>query len=126
MTKAEIVFNKLAKKKEPGPLQSLVPGAVAGTIATSVVMPLDTISDAQKQWRNAAIKTTEEAGLAQAGKSFMNTARELYNPKIRAAANSRGMKAFYSGYGGKMLKVVPSMALTYGIASAIEKKIRDK
>lgn len=121
MTKAELVLFKQAEKSFKEHVKGLLPGAAAGTAATLAVMPLDTISDAQKQWRN----TEKAPELNRVGKSFIQTAKELYNPKVREITDAmpRGPKAFYTGMGGKLLKTVPSMAITYAVANSLTKKL---
>ena len=87
-------------------------GAAGGALATMAVMPLDTISDVQKQWRN----TKDQPELTEASKSFYKTTKEIYHPKIREGAEG-GIKPFYAGFGGKLIKTVPAQAITWGVAA---------
>ena len=101
-------------KRSPMAKEMLVGGG-GGAIATMAVMPIDTISDTQKQWR----MTKDQPELTQASKSFLATAKELAHPKIREGAKG-GVRPFYAGAPGKLMKVVPSMALTFAGKQKIE------
>jgi hypothetical protein len=120
MNKATTIILKTAdtRKKFLQVAKSLIPGAAAGATATMAVMPLDTITDTQKQWRN----TKDEPGLNRIGRSFSATTKELYDPKERKGAD-KGIAPFYTGAGGKIMKVAPSMAITYAFAKYLENKL---
>ena len=109
------VIKTVRKIMKPEMAKKVIGGGLAGGISTLAIMPIDTISDTQKQWRN----TRGEPELNRTSHSFLATAKELAHPKIREGAQG-GPKPFYAGAGGKLLKVMPSMALTF----AAEHKIR--
>jgi hypothetical protein len=99
--------------------KKMLQGGAAGGAATLAVMPIDTISDTQKQWRN----TKDQPELTHTSKSFLATAKELAHPKIREGAQG-GVSPFYAGAGGKLLKVIPSMALTFAGEHKIEELLK--
>jgi hypothetical protein len=107
--------NKILGLKFLRASKKALPGAVAGAVATTAVMPLDTISDVQKQWRNDPKASPR---IKEISRSFTGTAKELNKQE--------GPSAFYAGYGGKLLKVVPSTAITFATAGAIMKKLKIK
>lgn len=121
MTKAEYVMFKQAEKSFKEHVKGLIPGAAAGAASTLAVMPIDAISDAQKYWSAAE----NAPNLNRVGKSFISTAKELYNPKVRTLTEHmpHGIKAFYTGIGGKLSKTVPAMAITYAVANSLTKKL---
>jgi flagellar biosynthetic protein FlhB len=63
--------------------------------------------------------TKDQPELNRTSHSFLATAKELAHPKIRPEAQS-GPKPFYAGAGGKLLKVMPSMALTFAAEHKIQ------
>lgn len=120
MTRAEHVMQKLALTPETlNNIKSLVAGAGAGAITGMAVMPLDVISDTQKQWRN----TRNDKQLNEVGKSFTSTAKELYRPKVRENADG-GIGAFYAGAGGKMTKIIPNSALMFAVNNKLQKVLK--
>lgn len=118
MTKAAVVMNKIAAMNADT-LKKMLAGGAAGAVAGMTTMPIDIISDTQKQWRN----TRNDPQLNEVGKSFIATAKELYHPKIRKGAEG-GIKPFYSGSGGKMLKIVPNMALAFAVQDRLSKLMK--
>lgn len=102
------------KKSKHDILNKLVSGAAAGAGATAVVYPIDTVSDVQKIWSVAR----HNPKLNHIGKSWGRTAKALLNKD--------GIKGFYGGFGGKVLKVAPSMALTFFLQDAIQKQMNKK
>lgn len=103
------ILSKIPKK-----YQGLTAGAIGGAISTAVVMPIDTISDTQKQWRN----TKNEPDLNRISKSFFATAKELAKPKVREGAEG-GIKPFYAGAAGKLMKVVPASAISWDASQRV-------
>jgi hypothetical protein len=97
---AGIPFGKI--KELPTGIKKVITGGASTGLATALYMPIDTISDTQKQWRN----TRGEPELNRVSRSFLSTAKELARPKIRENTQG-GIKPFYAGAGGKLLKVVP-------------------
>ena len=93
-------------------------GGLAAVVGTAALMPIDTISDVQKQWRN----TKGEPELQSASKSFIATAKEIYKPKIRKDSEG-GIRPFYAGVGGKLLKTVPQQAIMFGAMPYIGKSL---
>jgi hypothetical protein len=83
-------------------------GGLAGGVATGVMMPVDTISDTQKQWRN----TRGEPELNRTSRSFLATAKELAHPKIRENTQG-GPSPFYAGAAGKFMKTIPYGAVMF-------------
>ena len=117
---AGVPFADKLRQLSPGMKKVLSAGVGTG-LGTAIYMPLDTISDTQKQWRN----TKGEPELNRASHSFLNTAKELAHPKIRKDTQG-GVKPFYAGAGGKLLKVVPMGATTWAAEDHISKLLEAK
>lgn len=98
--------------------RKMLQGGIAGGASTAIILPIDTTSDVQKQWRN----TPNNPELNEISHSFLSTAKELARPKVRKDAEG-GIKPFYVGAGGKLLKVAPAMSLTFAAENLIEKGI---
>ena len=94
-------------------------GGAAGAVATGMIMPVDTISDTQKQWR----MTNNEPQLNRISKSFLSTAKELAHPKVRKDAKG-GISPFYAGGTGKLMKVVPAMGMTFAAREHLERLLK--
>lgn len=113
--KAKEVLTKKQKSPVSDTLKSLVPGAAAGVVGSSIVMPIDVTSDTQRQWQRSK---SVSAAQQKASKSFLGTAKQIHRES--------GIKGFYSGYAGKMLKIAPSMAITFLVQDALRKKLEKK
>jgi len=98
--------------------RNILEGGLGGGLATALIMPIDTISDVQKQWRN----TRNDPKLNEISHSFLATGKEILRPKIRENAEG-GIRPFYAGAGGKFLKVIPSMGIAFGVKGAIGKHL---
>ena len=137
-------LEKQAKKQDkPSLVKSLLPGAVGGIVSGSVVMPIDVASDTMRQWGKT---TGESLAHSEAAHSLWKTTKQIFNeskldPKTLSKIKSprfaglaerlnkpvvRGLKGFYSGYGGKMLKIAPAMALTIGTSNYIKQQMEKK
>ena len=102
MNKAELVFEKLAKKdseRSKGEKQ-FIAGAGAGLISTSVTMPLENIQI------NQATRLKQP---------FTKLVKDMYK--------TEGLGAFYKGTGVKLLKVVPTMGITFGAYELLKNKL---
>lgn len=126
MTKADTIIIKLGDakalvSKTPKIIRQMVAGGIGGGMAGMAIMPIDTISDTQKQWRN----TRNDPELNRVGRSFTATAKELYRPKVRKGSEVEGgAQAFYTGASGKMMKIVPNMALGMMLTNNLEKALK--
>jgi len=100
MNKAEYVFEKIAKKKTEGQKQFLA-GAGAGLISTSATMPLENIQI------NQATRPKQP---------FTKLVKDMYKEE--------GLGAFYKGTGVKLLKVVPTMGLTFGAYELLKSQLK--
>lgn len=94
----------------------LFAGAAAGVGATAAIYPLDYVGDVQKSWRTAAKGVGEVERQRALSKSFVSTAKEIYQ-------HHGGVKGFYAGAGSKLVKVAPAMALTFALNDVISKKL---
>jgi len=88
MDRALYVFEKIAKKNKT--VNDLLTGAVAGTIATAATMPLEIIQI------NQATKERQPV---------LNIVKQIYK--------TEGLPGFYKGLSTKILKVAPTMGLTF-------------
>lgn len=95
--KAEYVFEKMAKKKDS--LKDALMGATAGSIATLATRPLENI----------------EYNISTQGKYFKK-------PWIEVAKGLAEDKALWSGAGSKLLKVAPSMGITFAAYELLKNK----
>ena len=112
MNRAEVVFNKIADKKQnkiidktkdkkkDTALKDMLTGAVAGTIATTATMPLENI------------QITQVAQGPMRGKSFIEVAKSLTKEK-----------KLWMGTGTKLLKVAPTMGLTFAAYELLKPKV---
>ena len=98
--KAEIVFNKLAEKKKEHTFKDMLTGALSGTIATTATMPLENI------------QITQVAQGPMRGKSFLQVAKSLAKEKN-----------LWMGTGTKLLKVAPTMGLTFATYELLKDKL---
>lgn len=103
-------------KEEPNHVaKKLLSGAIAGAGATAAIYPIDTIADIQKTFYNSPKNKAQAA----AGESFFAAAKHLVKTKgIR--------KGLYKGILPKIMKVAPSMALTFLIQDAVQKQFEKK
>jgi hypothetical protein len=100
MNKAEIVFEKLAEKKSHDTWKDLVAGAGAGLVSTTMTMPLENLQINQATRKKQPV---------------MDIVKSMYK--------AEGPAAFYKGIGIKLLKVAPTMALTFATYPLIKKMI---
>lgn len=101
MTKAEKVFIKIAKEKKDSTWKGMLTGAIAGTVATSATMPLENIQI------NQAAK-----GSKYYGKSFLEVAKGI-----------TGEGKLWTGTGTKLMKVAPTMGLTFAVYELLKNKL---
>lgn len=112
-------WRNAARKLRDNPVfQKAVAGGLSGMGSAAIIMPVDTISDTQKQWRN----TRNEPELNRISKSFLATAKELVHPKARENAQG-GIRPFYAGGIGKLLKVAPAQAMGFAFEEGIRRRI---
>lgn len=132
-------------KKTKKTIGDLAAGALAGVAASSIVAPIDTISDnmrsAQKSYsdashalRDKSTLTAEqiaglERDLAHQGKlknSFIETAKHLWNtPQVDAlgkeiVGSKARLRPFYAGLGSKLIKVAPAMAIQFALYEVLK------
>ena len=100
MTKAEIVFIKIAEKKKDHTFKDMLTGALAGSLATTATMPLENI------------QITQVARGPMHGKSFLEVAKSL-------AAERK----LWMGTGTKLMKVAPTMGLTFAAYELLKPQI---
>jgi len=99
MNKAETVFEKIAKERSKSEKQFLA-GAGAGLVSTSITMPLENIQI------NQATRVKQP---------FTKLVKDMYK--------AEGLAAFYKGTGVKLLKVVPTMGITFGAYELLKNKL---
>ena len=101
MDKAEYVFEKIAKSPEKT-FKDMLTGALAGTIATSVTMPLENIQINQAS-----------QGSKYYGKRFADVAKGLLEEK-----------KLWVGTGSKLLKVAPTMGITFAAYELLKSQLK--
>lgn len=101
MNKAEIVFEKIAKEKGKTFKDALM-GASAGTVATVITKPLENI----------------EYNIANRGSKYFK------RPWLEVAKGLYKDKALWSGTGSKLLKVAPTMGITFAVYELLKSKLK--
>lgn len=102
-------------------LQDALAGGAAGGIATTVMNPIE----------NIQIRQIQNRKLVGAPVSISLIAKELFLEGKKGTSGLRGIlkglsKGLYQGTGTKLLKVVPTMALTFPIYQIVVKSIAKK
>lgn len=98
MNKAELVFEKIAKKADKT-IKDVGLGAAAGSIATVITKPLENI----------------EYNISNSGKYFNK-------PWAEVAKGLYKEKGLWSGTGAKLIKVAPSMGITFAAYELLKNK----
>lgn len=101
MNKAEYVFEKIAKSADKT-FKDMLTGALAGTLATSATMPLENIQINQAS-----------QGSKYYGQKFMDVAKGLVKEK-----------KLWVGTGSKLLKVAPTMGITFGAYELLKTQLK--
>jgi len=101
MNKSELVFEKLAKAKKNKTYEDALTGAAAGSFATVVTRPLEVI----------------EQNVTTQGKYFKK-------PWLEVAKGLYKDKALFSGLGPKLIKVAPTMGITFAAYELLKNKFK--
>lgn len=100
MDKAGTVFEKLAKKEDRTWRDALV-GAIAGSTATALTMPLENIQ------------------INQAAKG----SKYFRKPVLDVAKGLLSEGSLWAGTGSKLLKVAPTMGITFAVYELLKKQL---
>lgn len=105
MNKAQVIFEKIGKEKkhERKALKtstSILIGATAGSIATVVGRPLEVI----------------EQNITTQGKYFKK-------PWLEVAKGLTKERALWTGTGSKLLKVAPTVGITFGVFEFLKNRL---
>lgn len=101
MNKAEFVFEKLAERHKGKTFKNALTGAAAGTLATTLTMPLE----------NIQINQASE-GSRYYGKKFWDVAKGLAKEK-----------KLWVGTGSKLIKVAPTMGITFAAYELLKNQL---
>jgi len=107
MSKAQNVFYKVAasKKNKLSDLKAAVAGAASGIAGTMIIRPLDMIVDIKALGGDLAWPKPKA--------TYWGTTKNIYK--------THGLKGFYAGSVGKVLKIAPQMGITF----LVYKKVSD-
>lgn len=114
----EPFIKRLGNIRHSPAFRKILTAGTAGGLTSLAIMPIDTISDTQKQWRN----TRGEPELNRISHSFLGTAKELARPKVRENTKG-GVRPFYAGAAGKLMKTIPSNALMFALEQQLHGKV---
>jgi hypothetical protein len=103
-------------------VKSLIPGAIAGAVATTVTAPLDRVKDTMTQFSNQAAEARRQGNdaeakhLEQTSKNVGSAAKNIYQ--------TQGIKGFYKGTTGSLIKVPIAMGTTFAVADYLKHRMK--
>ena len=126
----------MAKNKKDGKtpiVNNLLPGAVGGAVGTITTMPIDTTKDTLKQFANEAAKLKQRVAanprLANSLALQISHAEQTSKNLTSAAKyihHTQGLKGFFRGTTGSLIKIVPAMAITFATGDAVRQKLEKR
>jgi hypothetical protein len=119
MNKAELVFEKIAKKeKNISPWKALTAGTLGGAVSAAAISPLDLVKTRHKD-------SAEKFKDPKTGKT-MTVSKSLQKIYTDAGKGKKGLRALWSGTRASVTKLAPANAIafaTFALAMDQLKKI---
>lgn len=114
MTKAEQVFEKIAKNDEDFSLKELAYGTAGGSVGALLTQPVDTVSNIGQKTGHGIIKTIKSLN-AEALQDVSKSAGP-------AAKAFKIFKRYNAGMGAKILKIGPATGIAWATANYLKNK----